>query len=364
MRFFVFVFAIVISVPAEGARLKELASFEGVRANHLTGYGLVVGLNGQGDNDSARFTVKSLAALMQRQGVNVSEREIRVKNVAAVMVTTKLPAFARPGQKLDVSVSSTGNAKSLQGGTLLLTRLKGADGRVYALVQGPLTIGGFSLGGGGGGGNQTQKNHPTVGSIPGGAIVERAAPRSLASGQPLRIQLHRPDFTTAARVAKVINEALGSRSARAMDPGSIQVQLPERFEGRPVELIAGIENLQVQKDAVARVIVNERTGTIVMGEGVRISTVAISHGNLVLQVEADQKVVQPNAFAEGEVQTQTNQTVTVTEQSSGLAVVKQGATLGRVVRALNALGVSTRDLIAILQAMRTAGALEAELEVL
>ena len=363
MRVFVFVLAIVISIPAEAARLKELASFEGVRANHLTGYGLVVGLNGQGDNDSARFTVKSLAALMQRQGVNVSEREIRVKNVAAVMVTTKLPAFARPGQKLDVSVSSTGNAKSLQGGTLLLTRLKGADGRVYALVQGPLTIGGFSLGGGGGG-NQTQKNHPTVGSIPGGAIVERAAPRSLKKGQPLRVQLHRPDFTTAARVAKVINEALGSRSARAMDPGSIQVQLPERFVGRPVELIAGIENLHIQKDAVARVIVNERTGTIVMGEGVRISTVAISHGNLVLQVEADQQVVQPNAFAEGESQMQTNTTVTVTEQSSGLAVVKQGATLGRVVRALNALGVSTRDLIAILQAMRTAGALEAELEVL
>jgi len=363
MRGLLLILAISAAQPAQAARLKELVSFEGVRANHLTGYGLVVGLNGQGDNDSARFTVKSLAALMQRQGVNVSEREIRVKNVAAVMVTTKLPPFARPGQKLDVSVSSTGNAKSLQGGTLLLTRLKGADGRVYALVQGALTIGGFSLGGGGGG-DQAQKNHPTVGTIPGGAIVERAAPRSLGAGQPLRIQLHRPDFTTAARVAKVINEALGTRAARAMDPGSVEVQLPERFEGRPVELIAGIENLQVQQDAVARVIVNERTGTIVMGEGVRISTVAISHGNLVLQVEADQKIVQPQALAEGETAVQNNEKVTVTEQSSGLAVVKQGATLGRVVRALNALGVSTRDLIAILQAMRTAGALEAELEVL
>jgi flagellar P-ring protein precursor FlgI len=362
MRSLLVLSTVLIAAPAEATRLKELASFEGVRANHLTGYGLVVGLNGQGDNDSARFTVKSLAALMQRQGVNVSEREIRVKNVAAVMVTTKLPPFARPGQKLDVSVSSTGNAKSLQGGTLLMTRLKGADGKVYALVQGPLSIGGFSLGGAGGG--QTQKNHPTVGAIPGGAIVERAAPRSLTPGQPLRVQLHRPDFTTAARVSKVINEALGTRVARALDPGSIEVQMPERFEGRPVELIAGIENLQIQKDAVARVIVNERTGTIVMGEGVRISTVAISHGNLVLQVEADQKVVQPNEFAAGGTAVQANETVTVTEQSTGLAVVKQGATLGRVVRALNALGVSTRDLIAILQAMRTAGALEAELEVL
>ena len=353
---------LLFALPAEAARLKELASFEGVRANHLTGYGLVVGLSGQGDNDSARFTVKSLAALMQRQGINVSEREIRVKNVAAVMVTTKLPPFARPGQKLDISVSSTGNAKSLQGGTLLMTRLKGADGSVYALAQGPLTIGGFSLGGGGGG--QTQKNHPTVGAIPGGAMVERAAPRSLDPAKPLIVQLHRPDFTTAARVAKVINERLGTRVARAMDPGSVEVQLPKRYEGRPVELVAGIENLQIQADAVARVIINERTGTIVMGEGVRISTVAISHGNLVLQVEADNKVVQPNAFGGGEVATQSNEKVTVTEQSTGLAVVKQGATLGRVVRALNALGVSTRDLIAILQAMRTAGALEAELEVL
>ncbi len=362
MKILVAALLVLCALPAEATRLKELASFEGVRANHLTGYGLVVGLNGQGDNDSARFTVKSLAALMQRQGVNVSEREIRVKNVAAVMVTTKLPPFARPGQKIDISVSSTGNAKSLQGGTLLMTRLKGADGRVYALAQGPLTIGGFSLGGGGGG--QTQKNHPTVGSIPGGAMVERAAPRSLDPVKPLIVQLHRPDFTTAARVAKMINETLGNRVARALDPGSIEVQLPERFEGRPVELIAGIENLQIQADAVARVIINERTGTIVMGEGVRISTVAISHGNLVLQVEADNKVVQPNVMAEGQTATQKNEKVTVTEQSTGLAVVKQGATLGRVVRALNALGVSTRDLIAILQAMRTAGALEAELEVL
>jgi flagellar P-ring protein precursor FlgI len=361
MRLLALLFVLGLPVTAQATRLKELASFEGVRANHLTGYGLVVGLAGQGDNDSARFTVKSLAALMQRQGVNVSEREIRVKNVAAVMVTTKLAPFARPGQKLDIVVSSTGNAKSLQGGTLLMTRLKAADGRVYALAQGSVTIGGFSLGGGGG---ETQKNHPTVGTIPGGAIIERAAPRSLDAKNPLIIQLHRPDFTTAARVAKTINETLGNRVARAMDPGTIEVVLPQQFVGKPVELVAGIENLQIQRDAVARVIINERTGTIVMGEGVRISTVAISHGNLVLQVEAENKVVQPNAFAEGDTAVQSNAKVTVTEQSTGLAVIKQGATLGRVVRALNALGVSTRDLIAILQAMRTAGALEAELEVL
>ncbi len=361
MRFMVLLVVLGVAENAEATRLKELASLQGVRSNHLTGYGLVVGLNGQGDNDSARFTVKSLAALMQRQGINVSEREIRVKNVAAVMVTAKLLPFARPGQKIDVAVASTGNAKSLQGGTLLMTRLKGADGKVYALAQGPLTIGGFSLGGGGG---KTQKNHPTAGRVPGGAMVERAAPRDLDPNKPVLIQLHRPDFTTAARVAKTINEKVGSRVARALDPASVEVSVPERFVGRSVELIAGIENLHVTEDAVARVIVNERTGTIVMGEGVRISTVAISHGNLVLQVQADEQVVQPNALGAGQTANQRNEQVSVTEQSTGLAVVKTGATLGRVVRALNALGVSTRDLIAILQAMRSAGALEAELEVL
>ena len=362
MRYAMLTALLLASTQADAARIKELASFEGVRANHLTGYGLVVGLNGQGDNDSARFTVKSLAALMQRQGVNVSEREIRVKNVAAVMVTAKLPPFARPGQRIDVHVSSTGNAKSLQGGTLLMTRLKGADGKVYSLAQGPLTIGGFSLGGAGGGG--ATKNHPTVGSVPGGGMIERAAPSGLSASEPLRVQLHHPDFTTAARMARTINERLGTPVAKALDPSSVEVAFPEQFVGSPVELIAGIENLQVRIDSVARVIVNERTGTIVMGENVRIETVAISHGNLVLQVEADEQVSQPGALSGGTTAKQKNEKVTVTEESTGLAVVERGATLGRVVTALNALGVSTRDLIAILQAMRSSGALRAELEVL
>jgi flagellar P-ring protein precursor FlgI len=253
---------LMFGAPADAARLKEVGSFAGVRANHLVGYGLVVGLAGQGDNDSARFTVKSLAALMQRQGVNVSEREIRVKNVAAVMVTAQLPAYARPGSTLDVQVASTGNAKSLQGGTLLMTRLKAADGKTYALAQGAVSVGGFSLGGGG---SKAQKNHPTAGRVPGGGIIERAAPAGMKGSGTLRFQLHRPDFTTAARVAKVIDETVGADVATALDPGTIEIVIPERFLTRQVELISGIENLTVSPDQVARVIVNERTGTIVMG---------------------------------------------------------------------------------------------------
>jgi flagellar P-ring protein FlgI len=347
--------------PAEAARLKEVGSFAGVRANHLVGYGLVVGLAGQGDNDSARFTVKSLAALMQRQGVNVSEREIRVKNVAAVMVTAKLPPYSRPGSRLDVQVASTGNAKSLQGGTLLMTRLKAADGKTYALAQGAVSVGGFSLGGGG---SKAQKNHATAGRVPGGAIIERAAPKGLSRNGDLSFQLHRPDFTTAARIAKVIDETVGNDVATAVDPGTVRIVVPERFVNRQVELISGIENLLVNPDQVARVIVNERTGTIVMGAGVKIKTVAISHGNLVLSIKQTQAVVQPNPITGGVTATTTNTDIKVDEGSSSLSVIPEGATLGRVVRALNALGVTTRDLIAILQAMRSAGALDAELEIL
>jgi flagellar P-ring protein precursor FlgI len=352
---------LMFGAPADAARLKEVGSFAGVRANHLVGYGLVVGLAGQGDNDSARFTVKSLAALMQRQGVNVSEREIRVKNVAAVMVTAQLPAYARPGSTLDVQVASTGNAKSLQGGTLLMTRLKAADGKTYALAQGAVSVGGFSLGGGG---SKAQKNHPTAGRVPGGGIIERAAPAGMKGSGTLRFQLHRPDFTTAARVAKVIDETVGADVATALDPGTIEIVIPERFLTRQVELISGIENLTVSPDQVARVIVNERTGTIVMGAGVRIKTVAISHGNLVLSIKQTEAVVQPNALAEGVTAVTTDTSITVDEGSSSLSVIPEGATLGRVVRALNALGVTTRDLIAILQAMRSAGALDAQLEIL
>ncbi|HBU48182.1 MAG TPA: flagellar biosynthesis protein FlgA [Myxococcales bacterium] len=361
MRLFLFLIVVVMALPSHASRVKELVKIEGLRTNHLVGYGLVVGLDGQGDNDSARFTVKSIAALMQRQGVQVKEREIRVKNVAAVMVTSQLPPFAKAGNNLDVQVSSIGNAKSLQGGTLLMTRMKGADGKTYALAQGPVSVGGFSLGGGGG---KVQKNHPTAGRVPSGATVERPAPSQLETGKPLLLHLNRPDFTTAARIARAINEALGSVSAHAMDPGQVKVNIPEPYKNRSVDLVAGIEALEVLSDQRARVVLNERTGTVVMGHGVRIKTVAISHGSLMLSVSGDEQIVQPQAFTEGTTATQQNTKVDVKEGSSGLAMVKSGPTLGQVVSALNALGVTTRDLIAILQAMRAAGALDAEIELL
>ncbi len=356
----VLLLAALAAPPCRAERIKDLASFEGVRENPLIGYGLVVGLDGAGDNKGP--AVQSTINMLQRMGVTIDESDYKSKTTAAVMVTASLPPFPKPGTRINVSVSAMGDAKTLQGGTLLMTPLKGADGKVYAIAQGPVSVGGFV---GGGGGTKVVKNHPTVGSIPGGAIVEKDLPFTLGGGDSLRLFLHRQDFTNASRVAAKINEELKSDRAAAVDPATVRIAVPEEYKGRLPELISSIEGLQVPIDMPARVTVNERTGTVVIGENVKISPVAIAHGNLTIEIKTDYQVSQPAPFGPHGSDTVVvpQKDVKATESAASLMEVS-GASLGEIVRALNALGVSPRDLIAILQALRTSGALRAELEVL
>jgi flagellar P-ring protein FlgI len=347
---------------AGAERLKDIASLEGVRENQLIGYGLVVGLNGDGDKGMA--TMQGLANMMARMGLTVNAKDIQAKNVAAVMVTATLPPFPKPGLKVDAMVSAMGDTKSLQGGTLLLTPLKGPDQKVYALAQGPVSIGGFAASSGG---SSVQKNHPTAGRIPNGAIIERGLDIVLKKGDTLHLILHNPDFTTAFHVAQTINQKLGLESAEAVDPALIKIKIPEGedYQGGLMGFITQIEALEVALDTPAKVVINERTGTVVMGEKVRLSPVAISHGNLTIEVTTDYKVSQPAPFAPSNAKTVvTPETkMDVKEQKASLMEVS-GATLGDVVRALNHLGVTPRDLIAILQALKSAGSLKVELEIL
>jgi flagellar P-ring protein precursor FlgI len=343
-------------------RIKDMASFDGVRDNQLIGYGLVVGLNGSGDSDQTRFSVQSLANVLERMGISVSRADISVKNVAAVMVTTNLPPFAKQGTAIDVLVSSLGDAKSIAGGTLLLTPLKGGDGQVYAVAQGGVLTNSFSYGGQA---SSAQKNHPTAGRVPGGGLVERELPNVLAGRSSLRLNLHRPDFTTASRMAEAINAKFKARLASCGDPGALTLQIPDSYQGRTVEFVADLERLEVQPDSPARVVLNERTGTIVMGENVRIATVAVSHGNLTLYIKETPQVSQPAPLSKkGETVVVPRTTVKVSEGEGGLALVREGANIGDVVRALNTLGVTPRDLIGIMQSIKAAGALQAELTVI
>lgn len=347
---------------ASAVRLKDMTTVKGVRANQLIGYGLVVGLAGTGDGSSSTLTKQSLASILSRMGITLSPEDIKSKNVAAVIVTASLPPFSRVGARLDVVVSSTGDAKSLTGGTLLLTPLRAPNGQVYAVAQGPLLLGGFSAGGGG---SSQTKNHQTVARIPAGGLVEREVPFELNDKAHVELMLRKPDFTTAMRVERAINSALGERVAKARDSGTVELCVPKHFEGRVTDLIARIENVDVQVDQVARVVLNERTGTVIMGSDVRISKVAIAHGSLTLQIDTTNIVSQPNAFSQkGETVTVPQTNVEAREEgTAGLSVI-QGATLGEVVGALNALGISPRDLITILQAIRAAGALQAEIELI
>jgi len=342
-------------------RIKELARIQGVRENELLGYGLVIGLNGTGDRAGTLFTVQSIVNMLQRLGIQVPRDRVGVKNVAAVVATATLPPFAKAGTGLDVQVSSLGDATSLQGGMLLRTPLQAADGRVYAVAQGPVSLGGFSVEAGGTG-ERAQKNHPTVGRIPNGAIIEREVPTAVVENQTLAIALHSPDFTTAERLAAAVSEALGPGRARAEDAGTIRVVLRP---GEPVVgLIARLENLRIRPDRVARVVINERTGTIIMGSEVQIATVAISHGNLSVQIKSELLVSQPGPMSRGQTVAVPRTDVRVHEEKGGLSLLEQGASIGDLVRALNALGVTARDLISILQAIKQAGALQAELEIL
>lgn len=350
---------LLVATGASAARLKDIADIEGVRGNDLIGYGLVVGLKGTGDKGGAAFTNQSVANMLERLGIRVDSQQLKVANVAAVVVTAKLPAFARPGSKIDVTLSSIGDAQTLQGGVLTMTPLKGPDGKVYAAAQGAVSIGGFSVEGAQG--DSTQKNHPTVGMIPSGASVERSVPYDLFASGQVRIVLKTPDFITATRVQNEVNKLLGSDRARAMDSASILIPLNKELGQEPIELIASLEQIPVEPDVAARVVVNERTGTIIMGENVNISTVAVAHGNLNVTIRSETQVAQPNALAGGETAIVENEDVTVGEEAGQLYVMKKSVSIGDVVNALNALGATPRDLIAIIQALRKAGALQAEL---
>lgn len=358
---FLIILLLLLPQTALAVRIKDIAAFDGVRDNQLMGYGLVVGLNGSGDSDQTKFPVQSLVNTLERMGITINRADITVKNVAAVMVTATLPPFAKQGNALDVLVSSVGDAKSLAGGTLLMTPLRGGDSQIYAVAQGAVLTNSFSYGGQAA---SVQKNHPTAGRVPSGALVERELPNVLAGRNVLRLNLHQPDFTTASRIAAAVNGKFKAQVASLTDPGSVQFALPDSYVGRPVEFIAEMERLEVNPDTMARVVLNERTGTIVIGENVRISSVAVSHGNLTLHVKETPIVSQPAPLGTGETKVVPRTSVKVKEERGSLAVVPQGANISDVVRALNALGVTPRDLIGIMQAIKAAGALNAELSVI
>jgi len=353
--------ALAISAPA-ATRLKDLAGLEGVRDNQLIGYGLVAGLAGKGDTQQTLFSPQSLANMLERMGISVPGATLRVKDMAAVMVTATLPPFAQPGVRIDVTAAAIGDATTLQGGVLLLTPLKAADGQVYAVAQGPVVIGGFMAGGSSTG--QTV-NHPTVGRMPDGAIVEHAAPNSAPKGV-LHLQLRYADFTTASRVASAINAKYGTRGAgpaRAENSALVSVAIPSSYSARPVDFIAEIEMLTVDADQPARVVVNERTGTIIMGRDVRIAPVAILHGNLTVEVQTSLDVSQPLPNSKGTTVVAPTVAVNAKEDRARDVLLKEGATVEELVRALAAIGSTPRDVIAILQSLRAAGALQADLEV-
>ena len=360
---FMLVGLLSLTGPVHGVRIKDIADIKGVRSNQLVGYGLVVGLNGTGDSDDATFTNQSVAAMLEKMGVTVLPEDIEVENVAAVMVTADLPAFARTGSRIDVLVSSIGDAENLQGGTLLFTPLKAANNQVYAVAQGPISTGGFQVGSASGSG--VQKNFPTVGRVVNGALVEKEIKTNFNAKHSLTLTLHNPDFTTASRVARAINNAFYEPIARTHDAGTIEVKVPQNYRGNTVPLVTKIEKLGVTPDAVSKIVINERTGTVIMGENVRIATIAIAHGNLSVEIKEDQRVSQPLPFSSGGQTTVVPESeVMVEEGNNPIFLVESGVSIGELVKALNALGVSPRDLISIFQALKAAGALQAELEII
>jgi flagellar P-ring protein precursor FlgI len=346
------------------SRVKDLAGFEGVRENILVGYGLVVGLKGTGDDlKSISATKESLTGMLERLGVNTRDGKMEPNNVAAVLVTATIPPFSRQGSRMDVQVSSIGDAQSLQGGTLAVTPLMGADGEVYAVAQGSVQVGGFSASGAAA---SVQRGVPTSGRIPSGAIVEREIDFSLAEMRQAELSLRNPDLTTARRIAQAINAFLGTTAASPIDPGTVLVSIPEGYEGSMVDVMTDVEQLKVEPDQTARVVIDENTGVIVIGQDVRISTVAVAQGNLTIKVTETPQVSQPSPFSEtGETTVVPRTEITVEEDTDRrLAVVDDGVSLQELVNGLNALGVGPRDMISILQAIKAAGALQAEIEVM
>lgn len=344
-------------------RLKELVSLEGVRDNQLIGYGLVVGLNGTGDRRQTVFSAQSLANLLQQMGVSVPPTALRVNNTAGVMVTATLPAFAQTGVHIDVTAAAIGDATNLQGGLLLLTGLKGVDGQVYAVAQGSVVTGGFVAGRGG---NGQTVNHPTVGRVPEGATIERAAPSLTPTGH-LKLQLRQPDFTTALRVSDVVNKKFGTPGAPVAQPENsalVAINVPSEYSSRVIEFVAGLERLEVDVDRPARVVINERTGTVILGKEVRVSGVAVMHGNLTIEIQTTFDVSQPAPMSQGQTQVVPQVGVGASAEKARNLVLKDGATVEQLVRALSSIGSTPRDIIAILQSLRAAGALEAAIEVI
>lgn len=344
----------------QASRVKDLALVDGGRDNQLVGYGIVVGLAGDGDSN-ADTTLRSIANILQRNGLTVDPTQIKAKNAAAVMITADIAAFLKPGSRIDITIASMGDAKSLQGGVLLQTPLLGADGRVYAVGQGPIAIGGFVGGAGGPGGATVQKNHPTVGVISNGAIVEREIPAAIVREGLLTFQLHNPDFTSASRMADAIN-AVHPGAANPRDAASIDVKLPAAYAGREVAFLADVGAIEVIPDTLARIVINERTGTIVATSTVRLSQVAISHGALTITVSSTLGVSQPNSFNNSGSTVVVPSTQTdVKESKGGFKIVSEAPTVEKLASGLNALGVSTREMMAIFQTLKRAGALQAEL---
>jgi len=352
------------TAPAVGAasRIKDVASVEGVRQNQLIGYGLVVGLNNTGDTlNNIPFTRQSLTAMLERLGVNIRGQQIRTNNIAAVMVTADLPPFGTQGTRLDVTVSAMGDAKSLQGGTLLVTPLLGADGNVYAVAQGSLAIGGFQAEGEAA---KITRGVPTVGRIANGAIIEREIEFALNRLNQVRLALRNPDLTTAKRIASAVNDFLGGPVAEPLDPSTVLISVPKKYPNNVVALLTEIEQLQIDPDLAGKVIIDERSGIIVIGRDVRVSTVAVAQGNLTVTVSETPVVSQPAPFARGQTVVTPRTRIGVTEEGKKLAIVREGMSLQQLVDGLNALGIGPRDMIGILQAIKAAGALQADIEVM
>lgn len=355
----IFAGSLLAAVPL--ARVKDLVTLEGVRDNQLVGYGVVVGLAGTGDKRQTVFSAQSLTNMLERLGVSVTPSAILVRNTASVLLTANLPPFAQPGNRIDVTAAAIGDAANLQGGLLLLAPLRGADGQVYAVAQGAVVTGGFVAGRSQS--NGTTVNHPTVGRLPSGAIVERAAPTVAPTAQ-LRLQLKRADFTTAVRIAKAVNARFTPGPARAEHAGLVVIDTPGPYRGRTAEFVAEVESVGVDSDGATKVVVNERTGTVTMGKEIRIRPVAILHGNLTVEVQTTLDVSQPAALAQGETAITPKVDVTAKEEKARSVILKDGTTVEDLVRALTSIGSTPRDIIAILQSLRAAGALEADLEVL
>ncbi len=353
--------AAAASPGAASTRIKDIAKVQGVRSNQLVGYGLVVGLAGTGDSNKSTFTMQSIANMLKSFGVVVNASALKAKNAAAVMVTAQLPPFVKPGDTIDITVSSIGDAKSLQGGTLLQTPLKAGNGGIYAVGQGSVSTGGFSAKSGG---SSQQTNFLTAGNVPNGAIVERDVAMNFAdNGNTISLALSQPDFTTANRISAAIDDRFGAIS-QARDPGTVVVSIPAEYSKNVVGFIAAVEELPVTPDSAAKVVINEKTGTIVMGSNVTIDEVAVAQGGLSIRISSSPEVSQPGAFSSGRTVVTDKSTVDVTEQKANLILLPASASVGDVVNALNAVGATPRDIMAILQAMKAAGALHADLQII